>query len=155
MTHDQLKEKILGLYDGPVTEKERAWAENHLSSCSDCRHSVEEYKKFSSALFAVPSYSEADEDIFTAKVMARVKTLSPLDQPVGDVLIRWLLPLLGSTAIAAWVFFSVLPGTPEISNAINGSTFFSSDAAEITPSSWSPVPTSKSNEEMVVSWMKE
>ena len=156
MTHDKLKEKILGLYDGPVTEKERVWAETHLSSCFDCRLNVEEYKNLSSFLFAVPSFSEAEEDIFTAKVMTKVKTLSPRSiESARDVIVRWFIPLLGSTAVAAWVFFSVLPSTPELSNALNGSTFLSTDSQEINPAAWSPVQTSKSNEEIVVSWMKE
>jgi hypothetical protein len=156
MKHDELKEKILGLYDGPVTEKERIWAETHLSSCSDCRQNVEEYKNLSSFLFAVPSFSEAEEDIFTAKVMSRIQSLSVHSaESAADVIIRWFIPLLGSTAVAAWVFFSVLPSTPELSNALNNSTFLSADSQEITPASWSPVPASKSNEEIVVSWMKE
>jgi hypothetical protein len=156
MKHEELKEKILGLYDGPVTEKERVWADNHLVFCSDCQQAVEEYKKISSVLFAVPSFSEAEEDIFTAKVMAKIQSLSVRStESTRDVFVRWFIPLLGSTAIAAWVFFSVLPSTPEISNALSGSTFLSADSQEITPASWSPVPASKSNEEIVVSWMKE
>ncbi|HXL73880.1 MAG TPA: hypothetical protein VN963_09675, partial [bacterium] len=106
--------------------------------------------------FAVPSFSEAEEDIFTAKVMTKVKTLSPRSiESARDVIVRWFIPLLGSTAVAAWVFFSVLPSTPELSNALNGSTFLSTDSQEINPAAWSPVQTSKSNEEIVVSWMKE
>ncbi len=156
MKHDELKEKILGLYDGPVTEKERVWAETHLSSCSDCFQTVEEYKNLSAFLFAVPSFSEAEEDIFTSKVMAQVKSLSTQSvESAGNIIVRWFIPLLGSTAVAAWVFFSLLPSTPELSNALNGSTFLAADSQEITPAAWSPVPTSKSNEEIVVSWMKE
>jgi len=156
MKHDELKEKILGLYDGPVTEKERVWAETHLSSCSDCRQNVEEYKNLSGFLFAVPSFSEAEEDIFTAKVMAKVKTLSTHSaESARNIIVRWFIPLLGSTAVAAWVFFSLLPSTPELSNALNGSAFLAADSQEITPAAWSPVPASKSNEEIVVSWMKE
>jgi hypothetical protein len=156
MKHEELKEKLLGLYDGPVTEKERVWAENHLSSCANCRLAVEEYKNLAAILFAAPTYSEAQEDMFTAKVMARIKTLpaSP-GQALTDIAVRWFIPLLGSTAVAAWVFFSLLPNTPDLSNAINGTAFFSSDVQEITSNNWSPVPTSKSDEEIVVSWMKE
>ena len=156
MKHEKLKEKILGLYDGPVTEKERVWAETHLSSCADCGRAVEEYKNLAAALFALPTFSEADEDIFIAKVMARVKTASTeTAQSILDITVRWFIPLLGSTAVAAWVFFSVLPDTPTLSSAMNGTAFFSSDAHEIETSAWSPVPASKSNEEIVVSWMKE
>ncbi len=156
MKHDELKEKILGLYDGPVTEKERVWADNHLLACSDCRQAVEEYKKFSAVLFDVPSFSEAEEDIFTAKVMSKVQALSGRSsESVLDITVRWFIPRLGSGMVAAWVFFSVLPSTPELSNALNGSTLFSTDSQEITPATWSPVPTANSNEEIVVSWMKE
>jgi hypothetical protein len=156
MKHDELKVKILGLYDGPVTEKERLWAENHLSSCADCSRAVEEYKSFASVLFALPTLSEADEDIFTNKVMLRIKSASAeAAQSVLDITVRWFIPLLGSTAVAAWVFFSLLPSTPELSAAINGSSFFSSDAHEISSNAWTPAPTTKSNEEIVVSWIKE
>jgi hypothetical protein len=156
MRHEKLKEKILGLYDGPVTEKERVWAETHLSSCADCFQAVKEYKNFAATLFAVPALSEAQEDIFTAKVMIRVKAASiKTASSVLDITVRWFIPLLGSTAVAAWVFFSLLPSNPELSNAMNGSAYFSSDAHELSANAWTPVPTSKSNEEIVVSWMKE
>jgi len=156
MTHEELKEKVLGLYDGPVTEKERVWAKTHLSSCADCNKAVEEYKNFAATLFTIPAFSEADEDIFTAKVMSKIRTISAnATQSVLDITVRWFIPLLGSTAVATWVFFSLLPSTPELSNAMNGSAYFSSDAHEISANAWTPVPTSKSNEEIVVSWMKE
>jgi hypothetical protein len=117
---------------------------------------VEEYKSLAAVLFTLPILSEADEDIFIAKVMARVKTASTeTAQSILDITVRWFIPLLGSTAVAAWVFFSVLPDNPTLSSAMNGTAFFSSDAHEIETSAWSPVPASKSNEEIVVSWMKE
>lgn len=118
-------------------------------------HAVEEYKNFAGILFALPTLSEADEDIFTNKVMARIKSAATeASQSVLDITVRWFIPLLGSTAVAAWVFFSILPNTPGLSNAINGSAFFSSDANEMN-AAWSPAPASKSNEEIVVSWIKE
>jgi len=88
--------------------------------------------------------------------MAKVKTLSTHSaESARNIIVRWFIPLLGSTAVAAWVFFSLLPSTPELSNALNGSAFLAADSQEITPAAWSPVPASKSNEEIVVSWMKE
>ncbi len=155
MKHDELKEKILGLYDGPVTEKERTWVETHLSSCEDCTRALENYKKISAQLFAVPVFSEADEDIFTAKVMARVREAA-ITQTLSftEIALRWLLPLVGSTVVAAWVFFSLLPNTPGLANAMSGPSFFTSDAAGINVNALTPT-TSSSNEEIVVSWMKE
>jgi len=153
MKHEELKEKILGLYDGPVTEKERAWVETHLSSCEDCSQALEEYRKTSALLFAVPTFSEADEDIFTAKVMARVReAASNQGVPFAEVVLRWLLPLAGSTLVAAWVLFSVIPSTPELANELNGPSFFTAEPG-INVNNLAP-STSQSNEEIVVSWMR-
>jgi anti-sigma factor RsiW len=153
MKHDELKEKILGLYDGPVTEKERTWVETHLTSCQDCSQALEEYKKTSALLFAVPIFSEADEDIFTAKVMARVREAA-VKQTISltEMVLRWFLPLAGSTLVAAWVLFSVLPSTPELAS-MNDPSFFTAEP-RINVNSLAPSTSSQSNEEIVVSWMR-
>ena len=155
MKHDELKEKILGLYDGPVTEKERAWVETHLASCADCTAALEEYKKTSALLFAVPTFSEADEDMFTAKVMARIRQTDMMkDLSFSQIVFRWLLPLASSMAVAAWVLFSVLPNTPELASEMSEPTFFTSETSGINLNALAPAST-PSNEEIVVSWMKE
>lgn len=156
MKHDELKEKILGLYDGPVNEKERIWVDIHLNSCEDCSAALEEYKKAAAQLFAVPTFSEADEDIFTAKVMARVREKGRTQTAsFSHIVLRWLLPLAGSTLMAAWVFFSVLPSTPEVANELNGPSFFTSQNVGINDNALTPVALNSSNEEMVVSWMRQ
>jgi hypothetical protein len=155
MRHDELKEKILGLYDGPVTEKERVWVETHLSSCVDCSRALSEYQKFSAHLFATPTYSEAEEDMFTEKVMMRVRASALAKKPLtAETVLRWFLPLVGSTVVAAWVFFSVLPNTPEFSADNNGPSYFTSEAS-LNVNALAPVSSKPSNEEMVVSWMRE
>ncbi len=156
MKHDELKEKLLGLYDGPVSEKERTWVETHLACCEDCSAAMEEYKKTAAHLFAVPTFSEADEDIFTAKVMARVreKVLAP-SLSFSQLAFRWLLPLAGSTVVAAWVLFSVLPSTPELANNINDPSFFTPQTVSINDNALTPVALTSSNEEMVVGWMRQ
>jgi hypothetical protein len=57
--------------------------------------------------------------------------------------------------VAAWVFFSVLPNTPGLSNAINGSSFFTEETPVLSTNIISPVAPSKTNEEIVVSWLKD
>ncbi len=157
MTHDEIKEQLFSLYDGPLTEKERVSFEGHLSTCAECKRSIQEWESVSTTLFPEPAFSEASEDIFVAKVMARVSTAASKaseSYSYRDLALRWLVPLLGSATAAAWVFFFVLPGIPGLSTDANGPAFFSSNASNITTSSWSVVPVTSSNEEIVVSFLK-
>jgi anti-sigma factor RsiW len=110
MNHELIQQKLMALYDGPLTEEERKLVEGHLAGCSSCRRAVAEWKVISQGLFTSPTFSEAREDYFVAKVMDRVKSTTP---ETGFALwrptLKWLVPLVGSAAMAAWAFASILP----------------------------------------------
>jgi hypothetical protein len=128
--------------------------ESHLLDCVECQKTVEEYRILSSRLFTLPTFSEASEDAFVSKVMARVETSSRKDLSWNELILRWMLPLVGSAVAAAWVCFFVLPQNPDFASEMNGSSYFSSDAHEIG-SSWSVLPAGNTREEIVVSLLKE
>ena len=111
MTHNEIKQKLFALYDGPLTEKERVLVEVHLSACPECRRAVGEWENISGALFTKPAFSEVDEDRLVAKVMGRIRPQSQGWTPWKTDL-KWFLPVLGSALLAAWVFLGVLPDSP-------------------------------------------
>ncbi len=157
MNHDEIQQKLFALYDGPLTEKERALAEKHLAKCSECRRAIAEWKALSASLFAPPAFSEVEEDRMVSLVMARVSSKA-VDNPVSlmELALRWLFPLLGSTAAAAWVFFSVLPGTPGLSAGPTAESYLYASPAENNSTQWSVLPAAYSadNDDMVVSLLK-
>src|SRR5258708_3327636 len=111
MNHDKIREMLFDLYDRPLTERDRQLVEGHLPDCAECRQAFEQWRKISRTLFALPAPSEAQEDLFVSKVMARVATAA---QPVtvlswGNTL-RWMVPLLGSSIAAVWFFVAALSG---------------------------------------------
>ena len=154
MRHQEINEKILALYEGPLTEKERLLVESHLAGCVECQKTVEEYRALSSRLFTLPIFSEASEDTFVTKVMARIESSPKTTLSWNELILRWMLPLVGSAVAAVWVCFFVLPETPDFASEMNGSSYFSSDAHEMS-SSWSVLPAGNTREEIVVSLLKE
>jgi|HubBroStandDraft_1064217.scaffolds.fasta_scaffold77575_3 anti-sigma factor RsiW len=128
MNHEAIQQKLLALFDGPLTEKERKLLEGHLPQCAECRRAVAEWKVVSRKLFPAQAFSEASEDFFVLKVMNRLDSAS---QEKGffsrGFALRWLIPLLGSASVAAWVFFTVLPDSTELVAPTNVETAFSSN----------------------------
>src|ERR1041385_7350131 len=128
MKHDEIKNKLLALYDGPLTEKERVLVEEHLPTCQECQNAVEASRKIAGVLFASPSYSEASEDLFVSKTMSRIHSeIEAQAAPSRWNILQWLAPLAGSAVAAAWVFFFVLPGTPGLSTASYFENFFTGE----------------------------
>ncbi len=146
MTHEMIQQKLFALYDGPLTEKERKLVEGHLAQCTDCRKAIAQWKAVSARLFPPHTYSEASEDFFVAKVMDRVRSSSlETGKSVWNLTLRWLVPLVGSAALAGWVFFSVLPDTTDLS----------SNSAEAAFSSETTYPASTGNGVMLASYSSE
>jgi anti-sigma factor RsiW len=131
MTHDEIKEKIFALYDGPLTEQERTVAENHLGGCPDCRGAVSEYKKTAQLLFTLPVFDEGSEDRMVSAVLQQLPSSSRKvpASPWKDSL-QWLVPLVGSAVAAAWIFFSILPDTPGLNSQPVADSFFSNDSQD-------------------------
>jgi anti-sigma factor RsiW len=150
MKHEEIKLKLLALYDGPLSEQERLLVEGHLPTCPDCRRAVEESRKISGVLFPEPSFSEASEDLFVSRVMARLAPgLSPQATaafPPANLL-RWLL--VGSAVAAAWVFFSVLPQTPGLGTDTAAENLFSENEVSVSSPDWGVIPASNTDNVVV------
>jgi anti-sigma factor RsiW len=130
--HDEIKQKLFALYDGPLSETERSLVEEHIPSCVECRRAIEEWQKISGVLFTLPAFSEASEDQFVAKVMARLPSGEGLSAPAaaaGWNTWRWLVPLAGSAIAAAWVYFFVLSDSADLNPTTNVETAFSSNSS--------------------------
>lgn len=129
MNHDLIQQKLLALYDGPLTEKERKLVEGHLAQCAECRKAVAQWKAISARLFPAQTLSEATEDYFVAKVMSRVRsTAQEKGISPAALIFRWMLPLVGSAIVAGWVFFSVLPASTDTSSNNSVAAAFSYDS---------------------------
>lgn len=155
MTHDEIKQKLYSLYDGPGIEKERELAENHLLSCTECRKEVGEWRKITSTLFAPPALSEADEDLFVSRTMAHVRAAAKTlpfwsREPFG-----WLVPLFACAIVAAWVLLFTLPRTPGLQANTSTEMLFQASDPQTAPSMGGVVPVSYSTEDRVVSFIKE
>jgi anti-sigma factor RsiW len=124
-----MKERMLALFEGPLNEKERALVEDHLSGCLECRAMIEDYQRVTGRLFALPTYSEAQEDAFVAHVMARVEAIGPVPVLTWRNALKWMAPLAASSLAALWLFFSALSGSGRLSTSANVETAFSQDAS--------------------------
>jgi len=156
MKHDEIKQKLFALIDGPLSEQERALVEEHIPSCHECAKALEEWQKISGVLFSLPAFSEAAEDQFVSKVMARLSPASDLESQAAPSrwnTLQWLVPLAGSAVAAAWVFFAVLPGTPGLSSTASAENFFSDNDSSYSTSQSGIVPAS-ATEDMVVALIK-
>jgi anti-sigma factor RsiW len=156
MKHDEIKQKLFALIDGPLSEQERALVEEHIPSCRECAKALEEWQKISGVLFSLPAFSEAAEDQFVSKVMARLSPAFGLQTPAAPSrwnILQWLVPLAGSAVAAAWVFFSVLPGTPGLSSTASAENYFSDNDSSYSASQSGIVPAS-ATEDMVVALIK-
>lgn len=130
MNHELIQQKLMALYDGPLTEKERKLVEGHLAQCAECRKAVAQWKAISVRLFPAQTISEATEDYFVAKIMDRVRsTAQEKGISPAALIFRWLVPLVGSAVVAGWVFFSVLPGSTETSSNNSVAAAFSPDSS--------------------------
>ncbi len=130
MTHEAIQLKLFALYDGPLTEKDRKLVESHLPGCPECQRAIAEWKALSAKLFPSTTLSEASEDFFVTKAMDRVRSASLESGKISwNLTLRWLVPLVGSAAMAAWVFFAVLGDSAELSSSPTVQTAFSSDSS--------------------------
>ncbi len=143
MKHEEIREKLFALADGPLTEKERTLVEGHLDSCPECRQALREWRLLSNALFLRVSFSEAEEDRFVSTALERAVSASPRHASSWPV-VQWLLPLVGSAVAAAWVLFSMVPAGSGFASGNSVGDFLSGDSAEVMSSNWSLTPESAS-----------
>lgn len=156
MKHDEIKQKLFALVDGPLTETDRALVEGHIPSCAECRQAIEEWQKISGVLFTFPALSEAAEDRFVSKVMARLPAGQGRSVPAASsrwTTLQWLVPLAGSALAAAWVFFFVLPGTPGLSSTTGIESYFSDNDSSYAAAQSGIIPAS-ATDDMVVALIK-
>jgi len=140
MTHDEIQLKMFALCEGPLTGKERAFVDTHLSECPECREAVALWTKAAPLLFPPVPVSEAQEDRFTASVMARVRRAQAPEEGSFAASLRWALPLLGTAALALWVLTTMVPSHPIHPSNATVENFLAGDSPEVLGSTWSNVP---------------
>lgn len=156
MTHEEIQTALFSLVDGPLTEKERKLVESHLPACASCRQALAQWRQISPVLFPKPSFSEVKEDRMVTAVLERIR-VQPSDPRFFSLenSLRWIFPLVGSVMAAAWVFFYIVPTTPELSSLPAADTdYYSSSTPEAVSTQWNTMPAAY-HEDMVVSMIKE
>jgi anti-sigma factor RsiW len=155
MTHDEIRSALFLMADGVLTNEEKNTVGSHLPACASCRRALEQWPKISTALFPHTSISEAQEDRVVTAVMERIRVQARPHFLSSTNLLRWVFPLVGSAMAAAWVFFYIMPSTPELSSLPSSETdYYSSSTPEALSSQWEAMPASY-HDDMVVSMIKE
>lgn len=88
MTHDEIKQLLAAYCDGDITPIERAWVDEHLSSCPSCRADLADLRI---SLKLVKNMPEAEPpEWLTSRIMANIA-----DEPVksSGILQRLFFPL--------------------------------------------------------------
>jgi anti-sigma factor RsiW len=156
MNHEEIRQQLWALYDGQLTEAEKVPWDSHLRDCAECRLLLSEWKNAAQTLFPIPDLPDATGELFVQRVMARVHDLPELQPASGwKSFLPWAAPVLGSAALAAWVFFFVLPGTPGLSTGTALEDFFPSDSAALASPALGEPAAESSAEEFVQVLVKE
>jgi anti-sigma factor RsiW len=156
MTHDEIQTALFSLVDGPLTEKERKLVESHLPACASCRQALAQWRQISPVLFPKASFPEIQEDRMVAAVLERIRARPSAPRFLSlENSLRWIFPLVGSALAAAWVFFYIVPTTPELSSLPAAETdYYSSSTPEAVSNQWNAMPAAY-HDDMVVSMIKE
>jgi anti-sigma factor RsiW len=156
MNHEKIKQRLWSLYDGQAASEDRASLESHLRDCAECRLMFAEWENVSEKLFSKPGLSDPSGEIFTQKVMIRVRALPQVQRiPAWKHFIPWMVPVLGSAALALWVLLYLLPATPGLSQGPSEEYFFMEGNNPAVYADWEVLPVSSSGEEFVRSFIKE
>ena len=156
MTHDEIRTGLYLMVDGSLTTEEKTQVESHLTACASCREALAQWRQISPVLFAKPAFSEVQEDRMVATVMGRIRNKPSAPRLFSlENSLRWIFPLMGSALAAAWVFFYIVPTTPELTGLPAADTDYDSvSTPEAVSEQWNVVPASY-NDNMVVSMIKE
>ncbi len=156
MTHQEIQTMLFLLADGALTLDQKHQVESHLQTCASCRQALAQWSQISPVLFSKPSLSEVQEDRLVSAVLERIRVKSSASRLFSpENALRWIFPLVGSAMAAAWVFFYVVPSTPELSSLPAADTdYYSSSTPEAVSNQWNAMPAAY-HEDMVVSMIKE
>lgn len=78
---DSMTEWIAAYLDDELSSERRAWVEDHLAVCADCRRELEDLRALSDLLRLGPApVSRLSDEVFTAQVLRR---LPPSQIPFG------------------------------------------------------------------------
>jgi hypothetical protein len=110
MTCEEIRELAPEVALGVAEAEERAEVLRHLSSCSECRHAVEQFTLVSDELLMLAPEQEPPAG-FESRVIESIGLGRPARRRVPRWLtLRWLAPRLGPALAAAGVTAAVLVG---------------------------------------------
>ncbi len=156
MNHEKIKLQLWSFYDGQEPLKDRIRLESHLRDCAECRLMFTEWETVSEKFFQKPALSDPSGEFFAQKIMVQVRALPPIQKAsVWKNFLPWMAPVLGSAALALWVLFYLLPGTPGLSQGPSDEYPFIEGSTSAVYADWDVLPVSTSGEEFVRSFIKE
>ncbi len=104
--NDYVKEWLGAYLDGELSDERRAWVENHLAGCPDCRKELDELRALSNLLHAVPAPATGLSNAeFTRQVTRRLpQPVRPFGRRALQIGLRYApLGLFG-----IWAFFQAV-----------------------------------------------
>lgn len=103
---DSMTDWIAAYYDGELSSERRAWVEDHLVVCADCRRELDDLRALSGLLHTAPApASRLSEDEFTRQVLQRL----PMSQiPFWNRALRVALRYAPLGLFAFWAFWQAV-----------------------------------------------
>ena len=130
MNHFELQEKLFDWHDGQLSAAQAAEVSAHLSSCSECRMQLDDWKQ-TAQTFLIPLKME-NSPAFTQNVMRKIRNSQTTEtQERPQFFARWAFPAL---ALSVGSFAAVLLYVAQPTAASADGLFLTDSQA--TPSEW-------------------
>ena len=114
MTHEEIKEKLLALFDRELAETERHEINSHLHACENCSETVKRWEQISAAMSRAGTASPPSGR-FVYSVMERIaasEKSAPAKNPIP--VLNWIFPTLGYTFAVLLMFVAITHREPSI-----------------------------------------
>ena len=114
MTHEDIKEKLLALFDRELDERERKEIASHLNVCEDCSGTLKRWEQISAAMSRAGSASPSSGR-FVYSVMERIaasEKSAPAKNPAP--FLNWIFPTLGYTFAIFLMFIAITHREPSV-----------------------------------------
>ncbi len=109
MEHNEASMALSEFHDDELLPQRRLEVEEHLSACGECQHTLDNWRRTASRLFAPKtSPTPIQTAAFARRVMARIEEMQPISSFGWASLwsSRWLVPAL-AVGLAASVIFVI------------------------------------------------
>jgi hypothetical protein len=129
---DLMREKLAAYLDGELPERSQLEVQTHLETCQACRDELDELRRLSHLLHAVPLPEFTPAGRFTSRLMLQLPRRAEMPRPRSTA--NWLAWLVPTSILLAWVFIQVTLGLSSLISLAQKAGVLGQTAAWITPS---------------------